>query len=328
MLVTSKTPLRISLFGGGTDYPQWFHEHGGEVLGGAISAYSHIHLRRSPVFFDHRFRVCYSKLEEVSDYKDLSHPAVPACIEHVDSGLDGLEIFYSGDLPSRSGLGSSSSFTVGLLNALYLFTGQRVGKRHLYESAIDIEQNRLKERVGVQDQILTAIGGFNHIKISRSGKKTISSIPLHTAAIKTLQDHLLLVSTGISRYASQVAKSQIESMDTKANQHLALMKMVLGGINYITKGDMKSTGALLHDGWMIKRELTTKISNGIIDGIYSQARTAGAYGGKLLGAGGGGFLLLLAPPALHQELRDSLSPLKVSPVSFDRFGSRTRRIVY
>jgi D-glycero-alpha-D-manno-heptose-7-phosphate kinase len=328
MLVLSLTPLRISLFGGGTDYPRWYQNYGGEVLGGAISAYSHIYIRMSSEFFDKQFRVCYSKLEEVSDYNELSHPAVRACIRYVDRDLRGVEILYSGDLPSRSGLGSSSSFTVGLLNALYVLTGRRVGKRSLYEAAIDVEQNKLRESVGVQDQILTTIGGFNRIKISRSGRITVASLALESIGISRLEDYLLLVPTGIPRFASDIAKEQIEAMGDKVPQHQALMGMVSLGMRFLENGDLNSLGSLLHDGWMIKRELSSKITNEFVDRIYERARIEGALGGKLLGAGGGGFLLLLAPPSVHRKISEALAPLKITRVKFERHGSRARKIKY
>ena len=321
-MIISRTPYRMSFFGGGTDYPAWFRQHGGAVLSTTINRYCYITCRYLPPFFAHKSRIVWSQIEQVNDNAEIHHPVIRAVVDWL--GIeDGLEIHHDGDLPARSGLGSSSAFTVGILHALQALRGEMVGKRALSEQAIYVEQELLAESVGVQDQIETTYGGLNRIEIRRDGTFDVTPIVVPDVRLAHLQDHILLFYTGVSRQASTVAADQIAAIPEKTRELRQMREMVDEAISILTsERDLSDFGRLLHQSWEIKRSLSAKVAPGFINEIYESARRAGAIGGKLLGAGGGGFLMLFVAPEQHQSVLDALAQLLVVPIEFERSGTQ------
>jgi D-glycero-alpha-D-manno-heptose-7-phosphate kinase len=321
-MIITRTPFRISFFGGGTDYPPWFREHGGQVLATTIDKYCYISCRKLPPFFEHKHRIVYSLIENVHTIDEIKHPAVREILRwgKVETGL---EIHHDGDLPARSGLGSSSSFTVGLVHALRALDGRYSAKEDLAREAIHIEQDLIGENVGSQDQVSAAFGGFNRIEFLRNGGFVVHPVILKRERIRDLQDHLMLCFTGISRIASEVAKSKIDNLSQRAVELTRMGAMVEEGTRLLqSERPIVEFGDLLHEGWMHKRSLSPMVSNGVIDDLYEAARSAGARGGKLLGAGGGGFLLLFAEPERQAQVRERLRDLIHVPFRFEDSGSR------
>ena len=321
-MVITKTPFRISFFGGGTDYPAWFRKHGGSVLGTTIDKYAYISCRYLPPFHDHKYRIVYSKMENRSQVSDIQHPSVRECIKHLEI-IAGLEIHHDSDLPAKSGLGSSSTFTVGLLNCLYSLRGKHISREELAKKAIYIEQVRIEENVGNQDQIHAAYGGFNQIEFVESGDFKVNPVILKPEALSKLENYLLLFYTGISRYASDVASEQIKKTSEREKELFEMQSMVPKALGILNdrKENLDDFGRLLHESWKLKRSLTDKISTLAIDDIYEKAISAGALGGKLLGAGGGGFLLFYCNPENHEKVIDVLRPLLHVPFRFEKNGT-------
>lgn len=321
-MVITRTPLRISFFGGGTDYPVWYKENGGVVLSSTINKYNYITCRRLPPFFDYKTRVVWSRVESVKDIEEIIHPSVRETLKFLNI-KEGLGIHYDGDLPSRSGLGSSSAFTVGLLNAVHALQGVPITKKRLAEEAIHIEQERIKENVGSQDQTAAAFGGFN--KIEFSGNHEINVIPLNLdpTLINRLQEHMMLFFTGLARTASDVALSQIKNTPDKKAELLQMKEIVSEALDVLNKGEagLHDFGRLLDKSWNIKRSLSSDITNDFIDKVYADAIQAGALGGKLLGAGGGGFILIFAEPEVQPRIREKLKNLLYVPFNFEKEGS-------
>jgi D-glycero-alpha-D-manno-heptose-7-phosphate kinase len=326
-MIITRTPFRISFFGGGTDYPTWFQEHGGAVLATTIDKYCYISCRKLPPFFDHKYRIVYSRIENVKNISEIEHPAVRAILGWMNC-RNGLEIHHDGDLPARSGLGSSSSFTVGLINALMALDGRRVSKEALAKHAIHVEQDIIREAVGSQDQISAAFGGFNRIEFKHDGSFDVEPIILTKRRAEELQSHLMLFFTGFSRFASEIAQSKIENMQIREKELTQMRTMVDQSIELLQNGKtgLLDFGKLLHESWQLKRSLSSKVSTPEIDHIYETAMAAGATGGKILGAGGGGFLLLFVPPEQQQRVLEKLQHLVHVPFSFENSGSRV--IVY
>ena len=322
-MIISRTPFRVSFFGGGTDYPDWFHEHGGAVLATTIDKYCYISVRELPPFFDHRFRVVYSIVENVKEIGEIAHPAVRAVLERlaVDKGL---EIHHDGDLPARAGLGSSSAFTVGLLHAVHALRGRHTSKEALASEAIHVEQCMLREPVGLQDQISAAFGGFNHIIFHHDGTYEVEPVIMPRERLATLQEHLMLVFTGLSRLAPAIAQTVIDNLKQRTSELKAMQEMVPRAIELLASPaeDIVDFGRLLHESWMLKRRLSDRVSNADIDALYDAATRAGAVGGKLLGAGGGGFVLLFVRPEDRDRVRDAVSNLITVPFKFDTSGCR------
>ncbi len=267
-MIICRTPFRISFFGGGTDYPVWYKEHGGAVLATSINKYCYITCRYLPPFFDYKYRIVYSKNEVVKDIAEIQHPSVRETLNFMK--LDsGVEIHHDGDLPARTGLGSSSAFTVCLLNALYALKGKMVTKRQLALDAIHIEQDILKENVGSQDQTTAAFGGFNKIEFGGEQKIQVQPVTLNSRKSRLLQDHLMLFFTGFSRTASEIAGEQIKQTPNKKSELDKMLEMVDEAISILNGGDSDITdfGRLLHESWIIKRSLTDKISTLQIDKI-------------------------------------------------------------
>jgi D-glycero-alpha-D-manno-heptose-7-phosphate kinase len=321
-MIISRTPYRISFFGGGTDYPAWYRRHGGAVLAATINKYCYLTCRYLPPFFEHRIRVVYSKVEMCQRPEEIIHPSVRESLKFfkIDRGI---EIHHDGDLPGRSGMGSSSSFTVGLLHALHALQGRVAGKKQLAGESIHLEQNVLKETVGSQDQVCAAYGGLNKISFFPNGDFSVQPMTLSHERLQELNSHVMLFYTGILRTASDVASSFVTGMD-KRERLLKQMRdavdqscVILNG-----RGSLAPFGELLHKAWLAKCKLSNKISNPEVDDMYAQARAAGAIGGKLLGAGGGGFLMLFAPPSRHARIKKRLNRLIQVPFQFEFAGSQ------
>lgn len=322
-MIMTRTPFRISFFGGGTDYPAWYRQHGGVVLATTINKYCYISCRCLPPFFEHKHRIVYSRIENVQEISQIQHPAVRAVLDWAHTE-DGLEVHHDGDLPARSGLGSSSSFTVGLVHALSALKGRYISKEELARSAIDIEQNIICENVGSQDQISAAFGGFNRIEFFQNDAFDVSRVIVPPERIEELQDHLMLCFTGFSRIASEVAKSKIDNIKNREKELLRMKEMVQEAIAILqdVRVPIDEFGKLLDQAWKYKRTLSDRVTTPEIDHIYEQAMRAGSIGGKLLGAGGGGFLLLFARPSRQAEIRERLRNLIHVPFRFEDSGSR------
>lgn len=320
-MIISRTPFRISFFGGGTDYPTWYREYGGAVLATTIDKYCYLSCRYLPPFFEHRSRIVYSRIETVKELSEIEHPAVRAVLGFMNV-TRGLEIHHDGDLPARSGLGSSSAFTVGLLNALTALSGRHVSRDDLATQALHVEQEIIREHVGSQDQICAAYGGFNRIEFRRNNAFDVTPIILEKERISELEDHLMLFFTGFSRIASEIAKSKIDNLRNRIAELNKMYAMVDQSIRLLSNGFLEDFGRLLHESWMYKRSLSPFVSTPKIDEIYEEALKAGAIGGKLLGAGGGGFLLLFAKPDSHESIRAALKHLVHVPFRFDSSGSK------
>lgn len=322
-MIISRTPFRISLFGGGTDYPTWFKEHGGSVIGTAIDKYCYISVRRLPPFFEHKSKIVYSRVELVKEISEIEHPAVRSILTEMGV-TEGVEIHHDADLPARSGLGSSSSFTVGLLNALHALDSRMISKRDLGREAIRIEQDVMKEDVGCQDQLWAAYGGFNRIDFHPDRTFSVAPFILPPARRAELAQSLMLFFTGFSRFAPEFAKDQIKNMNSRKNQLRMIRSMVDSASDILLdpKAPLRELGELMHQSWQIKRELADSVSNSQIDEIYDAGRDAGAVGGKLLGAGGGGFMVLMVDPEKRSQVRERLRKLIHVNVGFDNEGSK------
>jgi D-glycero-alpha-D-manno-heptose-7-phosphate kinase len=322
-MIISRTPFRISLFGGGTDYPGWYREHGGAVLGTAIDKYCYISVRQLPPFFEHRTRVVYSQVELVREVSEIRHPAVRAIL--ADMKLEqGLEIHHDADLPARSGLGTSSSFAVGLINALHALQSRMIAKRELGRAAIRIEQEILKENVGCQDQLWAAYGGLNRIDFLPDDTFAVTPLILPPARRAELRDSIMLFFTGFPRFASDIARDQLDNMAWRTSQLHEIRAMVDAAVGILNDPNrpLRELGVLLHESWRLKRELADSVSNPHIDDIYQTGLAAGAIGGKLLGAGGGGFMVFLVDPENRERVRERLKDLICVSVGFDNDGSR------
>ena len=321
-MIISRTPFRISFFGGGTDYPKWFQKHGGVVLSTSIDKYCYITCRHLPQFFEHKYRIVYSKIENVRTIDEIVHPAVRAVLGYHQCER-GLEIHHDGDLPARSGLGSSSSFTVGLINAVKALYGSYISKEELAAQAIDIEQNIIRESVGSQDQISAAFGGLNRIEFLCDGSFQVTPIILKKERLHELQDNLMLFFTGLSRNAPDIAQSKIENFNNRRTELELMKEMVAEAIALLQgNGPISDFGHLLQENWHYKRTLSSRVTTPEVDSIFDIALGNGATGGKLLGAGGGGFVLLFVPPERQALIREKLHHLVNVPFRFDNSGSR------
>jgi D-glycero-alpha-D-manno-heptose-7-phosphate kinase len=322
-MIVTRAPFRISFFGGGTDFQPWYKENGGAVLATTIDKYCYINIRHLPPFFDHKHRIVYSKIESVLKNSEIQHPSVRAVFDWAKV-KEGIELHHDGDLPARSGLGSSSSFTVALIQALAALNGAMKTKEQLAAEAIHVEQDIIKEHVGSQDQISAAFGGFNRIDFHKDMSFSVNPVVLPRARLKELQSHLMLFFTGFTRFASDIEKTKIANLGDRVVELSAIRKMVDDAIEILQDRSLsiREFGRLLHEGWLYKRSLSDKVSNPEIDTIYDTAINAGADGGKILGAGGGGFLLVFAQPEVQDAVRHSLNQLIHVPFDFETSGSR------
>ena len=322
-MIISRTPFRVSFFGGGTDYPAWYKEHGGAVLSASINKYCYITCRYLPPFHDFKFLVRYYKREEAQEVGEIQHPSVRECLRFMEI-TRGVDIVHHADLPARSGLGSSSTFTVGLLHALHALKHEMPSKRQLAMNAIRVEQDHIRENVGSQDQTAAAFGGLNRIEFGGAQEVAVTPIILPPEKLERLQDHIMLFFTGFARTANEVVKEQISRMAQNASGLKAMHQMVDDAQAALTSQEdrLLDFGKLLHEQWMIKRGLSSKVTTSVIDQMYEDGRKAGAIGGKLLGAGGGGFLMLFVPPERQAAVQDVLGKLLYVPARFDYLGSQ------
>jgi len=321
-MIICRTPFRISFFGGGTDYPSWYRAHGGAVLAATIDKYSYLTCRYLPPFFEHSIRVVYRKIETCLTIDEIGHPAVREALRllRIDRGI---ELHHDGDLPARSGMGSSSAFTVGLLHALYALRGEMPTKRQLATQSVYLEQEVLKETVGSQDQVMAAYGGLRHVTFRSDGDISANPLILPPERKVELKAHLMLFYTGIARTAADVARSYVVGIESRARQLRIMQELVEESIEVLASGrDIRAFGDLLDEAWQAKRSLSAAVSNSEVDDLYRRARAAGAVGGKLTGAGGGGFLLLFVPPENHIEVREALQGRLHVPFEFESAGSQ------
>lgn len=327
-MIITRTPLRSSFVGGGTDYPEFFRAHGGATLGMSIDKYIYITVSPLTEFFDYNIRISYSKTELCSSVDDIQHPSVRECMRYL--GIEGgVEIVAVSDLPARTGLGSSSSFTVGLLHALHAFKGEMVSRHQLAEEAVFVEQQLIKERVGVQDQYTCAIGGLLNLQFNGEERIDAYPMPVSKERIGALSERLMMFYTGLQRSAHEVLGKQIENTVSGAvtSQLKKMKELVAEGVEIISNGrELAAFGELLHRGWELKRGLSDAVSNPFIEDAYERARRAGAVGGKLLGAGSGGFLLVYAEPYNQPAVRQALRDLK--EVTFEAENEGSRLIFY
>jgi D-glycero-alpha-D-manno-heptose-7-phosphate kinase len=322
-MIISRTPFRVSFFGGGTDYPGWYRKHGGQVLSTTIDKYCYVTCRYFPPFFDCRHRVVWSVIEAVEGMEEIKHPLVRGILPEL--GFDdtrGVEIHYQGDLPARSGMGTSSSFAVGLVKSLRALQGRMMTSHELALEAIRVEQDVLKETVGSQDQVAAAYGGLNRIEFQRSGDIRVEPVAISTPRIEELESHLMLFYSGTSRLASEVAKTVVVNLEKKAPLLEKMHAQVDEALAILSGGGpISAFGRLMHEAWEMKRELSPQVSNEKIDACYAKARAAGALGGKLLGAGESGFMLFFVPPDKRPDVKWALVDLLHVPFRFSRQGS-------
>ena len=320
-MIITRAPNRISLLGGGTDYPNWFKEHGGLVIGGAIDKYSFILCKKSSEFLNYKYKLVYSDTEVTNDIDEINHRAIKSTLEFVKQ-KDGLEIVHASDLFGKCGLGSSSTFLVSLLHALSEYNRLDTRKVALARNAIYIEQEMMKDSVGCQDQIFAAYGGFNRIYFHKDGTFDILAVTNNQAIIEKLQNNLMLFFTGVYRMASDIAKTYVPNLTKMEDIQKTMHSLAEDACYKIYHGNIDSVGPLMHEGWQQKRRLSPNISKDEIDKMYETALSAGATGGKLTGAGGGGCLLLYVPDKSQQRVREALSGLTEIRFKFDFEGSR------
>ena len=321
-MIISRTPFRISFFGGGTDYPDYFRANGGEVLSTSINKYCYISTRKLPPFFKHKFRVAYSRIEMTSSVEEIEHPSVRNVLKWLNVEA-GTEIQHIGDLPARSGIGSSSSFTVGLLNALYAQQGWYIGKEQLATQAIHVEQDLIGEPVGSQDQIAAAYGGLNHIEFLIDGSFKVSPIIVKADLRSRLESSLMMYFTGVTRMSSDYSSAKIRNISRRETELAQMRRLVADALHILRKddGDLDDFGRLLHENWQLKKTLSDKVTSPHLEEIYDTAIAAGALGGKLMGAGGGGFFVFYVPPERQGSVKQALSKLVHVPFQFDNDGS-------
>jgi D-glycero-alpha-D-manno-heptose-7-phosphate kinase len=321
-MIICRTPFRISFFGGGTDYPGWYRQHGGAVLAATIDKYCYLTCRHLPPFFEHRIRVVYRKIENCTTIDEISHPAVRETLRYLRIDR-GVELHHDGDLPARSGMGSSSAFTVGLLHALHALRGEMPTKPQLAREGIYLEQEVLRETVGSQDQVMAAHGGLRHITFHPDGEILANPLVLPPERVAELKSQLMLFYTGIARTAADVARSYVVGIEGRRRQLRIMKELVEESIDVLASGmDIRAFGDLLHEAWQAKRSLSPQVSNDEVDELYERARAAGAVGGKLTGAGGGGFLLLFVPPEQQPAVLEALDGRIHVPFQFESAGSQ------
>lgn len=325
-MIIVRAPLRVSFFGGGSDLPEWFQNYGrGAVLSTAINKYIYIQLRRLPAVFKFHHRVVWREVEQVKDVAEIKHPVMRAILQHYGKNdPNGYEIIYNADLPARSGLGSSSAFTVACLHAFHSNRGRYMNARALAREAIQVEQDLLKEPVGCQDQVAVAYGGLNRIEFRPDRSFTVTPGTLTASRRAELERSLLVFFTGFTRDAGKIEVEKKQNFAAKKAEISRMVEMVDEGLEILEdqSRSLDEFGKLLHEAWILKRGLASSVSSAGIDQVYQAAISAGAVGGKLLGAGGGGFLLFYAPPDRHARIVAALKDLFYLPISFDREGSR------
>ena len=325
-MIITRTPFRVSFFGGGTDYPVWYRENGGRVISTTIDKYCYVTLRELPPFFKYKHLLRYFEREEANTIDEIKHPSIRECLKYLDMNKS-IELVHHADLPARSGLGSSSTFTVGLLMAGYALNNQMRTKSQLAHDAIEIEQRRIGEAVGSQDQTAAAFGGFNRINFGGYRELEVTPLTISTEKMRNLQDHLMLFFTGFSRIASDIAQKQIDITSSKTKELDIMVELCKEAEELLVSSEngFLEWGELLNEQWKVKKSMTNLITNSQIDEVYEEGIRLGALGGKLLGAGGGGFILFLVPPEKQEQIKVNLSSILHVPFKFDFSGSQ---IVY
>ena len=319
-MIITQTPFRMSFFGGGTDFPGFYREHGGAVLSTTFDKYCYVNVRHLPRFFDYTTELSYAKTERVTDVESIEHPAIREAMKMLD--MHEIRLTYEADLPARSGLGTSSSFAVGMLNAFYALKGKYADKRKLADDAIYLERVLCKESGGIQDQIAASFGGFNKISFNADGY-TVSPVIISPERKLRLNDNLMLFFTGFSRFSSDIQVEAEKSLKSKEAQLLEMLQLVDEAEQVMTsKTDLTEFGKLLDYTWKLKRGITSKVSTDSIDAIYDKAIKAGATGGKLLGAGGGGFLLFYVEADKQKNVHEALEDLLYVPFEFETAGTQ------
>lgn len=322
-MIISRAPVRISFFGGGTDYPEYFSRHGGAVLATAVDKYSYV--TASPFLshlFDYNIRISYRQAEYVKTVEEIQHNVYRECLK-LCGLFKGIELHNVADLPAFTGLGSSSAFTVSLLHALHSFKGEFLTPLELAYEAIHVERDVLKDHVGCQDQTLAAVGGFNLIEFHTEKNIEIRRVPISQVRLHELEEHLFIVFSGVKRKAADVVAKQLKRVDQNNDTLKAMRAMVYEGYDILTANrPFKQFGELLDQAWQAKRSLDGGVSTAEIDEIYQTGLKAGAWGGKLLGAGGGGFILFFAPPKAHAKLKKVFAGRQILPVKLNAPGSQ------
>ncbi len=323
-MIITKTPYRLSLFGGGTDYPAWFEFNPSRIISAAMQQYCFITVKNIPPFFDHKTIVSYSEIEKVKSIDEIKHPSARECLRYM--GVENVSVVYEGDLPARSGIGSSSAFTVGLLHALYAYKGISISEFDLADESINLEQNILNENVGIQDQIMAAHGGVRIVHMGPGKKWKLGKTYISANYLEELESHIMLGFSGVSRYAEEQSKKQVNNIkEGKSEIELrAMVALADDAIDSMSReDDMNKLGSLFDLGWQIKRKLAEGVSRDWIDNIYQQSTICGSLGGKLMGAGGGGFFMFLVPPNKQEDFKKQMSSIKVwVPFKFDMNGSK------
>ena len=320
-MVITQTPFRMSFFGGGTDFPGFYNEHGGAVISTTFDKYCYVNVRHLPPFFEYSTELSYSKIERVKNIDEINHPSIRECMRYLD--MRDIRLTYEADLPAKSGVGTSGSFAVGMLNAFYSLKGKYKSKRELADDAIYLERELCNEAGGVQDQIAVAFGGFNRIDFSADGYQ-VTPVVMSNERKEILNDNLMMFFTGFSRFSSDIQTSTQAVLKDKTAQLLEMYSLVdtAQGILTDKNSDLNDFGRLLDHTWKLKRGITTRISTNSLDEIYEKAMSAGALGGKLLGAGGGGFFVFYVEPEKRKSVMQALDKLLYIPFRFEDSGTR------
>ena len=318
MLIT-RTPFRMSFFGGGTDYRDYYMEHGGSVLSTTIDKYCYLSMRALPPFFPFKRQITYSRIERFNTAAEVQHPLVRAALQYIPT--ERIQIAYDADLPAASGIGSSSAFAVGLLQGLHAMRGEYPDAMMLAEEAIHLERDMCGEAGGVQDQLAAAFGGLNRMDFSAEGF-SVTPLSLPRERVQTLQDNLMLLFTGFTHFSGSVAEEQKKNIPGTLAQLEEMKKLVDNAQEILLSGDLDDFGRLLHNTWVLKRSLSSRISSYDIDTLYGRLRESGALGGKLLGAGSGGFMLLYVPHERQEKLKAEFRDYMFVPFTFENEGSK------
>lgn len=320
-MIITKTPFRMSFFGGGTDMEEFFNENGGAVISTTIDKYCYVTVRHLPRFFDYSTELAYSKIERVNNVEEIQHPAIKNAMKFLD--MHELRLTYEADLPARSGLGTSSSFAVGMLNAFYALKGKYADKKKLADEAIYLERTLCEEAGGWQDQIAASFGGLNRINFSRDGYE-VKPIIISPERKEMLNNNLLMFFTGFTRFSSDVQKTNNKTSSDEKKKILQKMYAMVDEAEEILTDKSRNIddfGKLLHESWKLKRQTGKAISTDAIDMLYERGINAGALGGKLLGAGGGGFLVFYVTPEKHDAVKKAMKDLLYIPFRFDNTGT-------
>ena len=320
-MIISKTPMRMSFFGGGTDFPEFFNEYGGSVISTTFDKYCHVNVRELPDFFDYKTYLSYAKIEKVNSVDEIQHPAIRNAMKWLS--LEKICLNYDADLPAKTGLGTSSAFSVGMLNALYCMQGIEKSKRELADGAIYLERTLCNEDGGIQDQIASAFGGFNRINFSKDGY-TVKPVEFAEGRKEQLNNNLMMFFTGLSRFSFDIQKTTKKLLGKNTDRLLRMLEMVDEAEDILTNSDrsLNDFGLLLNETWLQKREISSEISTDYIDITYKKAVDAGALGGKLLGAGGGGCLLFYVTPDNQEKVRNAMSDMHEIKFSFENEGTK------